>query len=203
MSDLKYGPSSPPAPYAPNAYAQDNVAPTYPQQPMAQSPPPQQGYVAPQQQPVYQSHVGATTSGGVEYNGPVRDWENSFWDCCAPTNICCMAYWCPCILYGKTHARLDDPTLSNYSACNGSCIGWFALATCGFQWVLQMINRGDVRARYKLDGSGAGDCLRSYCCPCCVLVQEEKEVLLKTQGGVAHSTQPQGYQKTEGGMNYA
>lgn len=30
----------------------------------------------------------------------------------------CEATWCPCLLYGKTKARLTDPTLEKYSTCN-------------------------------------------------------------------------------------
>jgi hypothetical protein len=39
-----------------------------------------------------------------------------------------------------------------------------------------MLQRGDIRENLKLDGSVAGDCIRSYCCSCCVLMQEEKEM---------------------------
>lgn len=29
-----------------------------------------------------------------------------------------MAWCCPCFLFGKTQARLEDPTLANYSPIN-------------------------------------------------------------------------------------
>ena len=40
-----------------------------------------------------------------------------------------------------------------------------------------MVGRSNVRFERKIDGSCCGDCLSALCCPCCVLVQEEKEEL--------------------------
>jgi len=46
-----------------------------------------------------------------------------------------------------------------------------------------MMNRGDVRTRYGIKGDGCMDCLASYCCTCCSLIQVEKEVISRqTQG---------------------
>jgi hypothetical protein len=39
-----------------------------------------------------------------------------------------------------------------------------------------MIKRGEIRRRFGIEGSGCGDCASAYCCPCCVLVQHEKEL---------------------------
>jgi len=111
-----------------------------------------------------------------------------------------MGYWCPCILYGKTHARMKDPSLQSYSMLNGSCCGWYCLAHCGLFWVLQMINRGDIRSKYHLDGSTAGDCLRSYCCACCTLIQEEKEVVARQKEQAALGAQ--GYKPVGQQMQY-
>ena len=38
-----------------------------------------------------------------------------------------------------------------------------------------MINRGDMRAKYGLKGSGCGDCARAFCCGPCDLTQQDKE----------------------------
>jgi hypothetical protein len=38
-----------------------------------------------------------------------------------------------------------------------------------------MINRGDMRAKYGLKGSGCGDCMRAFCCGPCDLSQQDKE----------------------------
>ena len=63
------------------------------------------------------------------------------------------------------------------------------MAYCGFSWILQCLKRGDMRDRYGIQGSSVEDCLGAMCCPCCGLVQEEKESLIRTQEAPA-----QGYQ---------
>ena len=57
-----------------------------------------------------------------------------------------------------------------------------------------MISRSDVRFQRKIYGSCCDDCLQTACCPCCVLVQEEKEELDRL-------TQP-GYQSERQEMVY-
>lgn len=41
---------------------------------------------------------------------------------------------------------------------------------------MQYFTRGNMRHDYDIDGNACSDCLTSWCCPCCVLVQEHKEV---------------------------
>ncbi|KAI9761856.1 MAG: hypothetical protein M4579_000796 [Chaenotheca gracillima] len=163
------------------------------------SPAPQGGYVAPQQHEAYpQNNPPVATIPG---HGPVQDWHESFWDCCSPSSTCCMGYWCPCVLFGRTYDRLEDPTLANHSAFNMNCLGCCVIGSCGFGWVLQMMKRGDLRRKYNLDGSGLGDCIRPYCCPCCTIIQEEKEVVWRTKGAGANIP-PQGYQAPTNAMTY-
>jgi PLAC8 family len=61
-----------------------------------------------------------------------------------------------------------------------------------------MLQRSEVRAKYNLAGSGLGDCARAYCCACCEIIQEDKELALRAKS----SPQAAGYQKPEGGMTY-
>jgi hypothetical protein len=44
------------------------------------------------------------------------------------------------------------------------------------------MKRGDMRARFGIEGGGCGDCMTTWCCYCCALIQEEKESLLRTAG---------------------
>lgn len=46
-------------------------------------------------------------------------WANGFFDCCSPAGLCLKTFCCPCIVYGKTQARLHNK-LDDYSCCNGS-----------------------------------------------------------------------------------
>lgn len=38
-----------------------------------------------------------------------------------------------------------------------------------------MMQRSDIRAKYNLEGTMMEDCVRSFFCSCCSLVQMEKE----------------------------
>jgi len=128
-------------------------------------------------------------------HGP--SWVSGFWDCCSPIDICLLGTFCPCLLFGKTQSRLKGQ--SPPSMANGDCCGWYALTCCGLQCIIQTMKRGDMRARFGIEGSGGMDFLASWCCPCCGLVQEEKESLLR-QEGIDAKTGTQ-YQAPQG-MNY-
>jgi len=54
-----------------------------------------------------------------------------------------------------------------------------------------MIKRGEMRERFGIEGSCLGDCVRSYCCPCCGLVQEEKEAQLRINAAAQAYQPPQ------------
>lgn len=60
-------------------------------------------------------------------------------------------------------------------------MGWCALSFCGLQWILQTIKRSDMREQFGIEGSGCGDCCASYFCACCALMQEEKEMVRKSE----------------------
>lgn len=36
--------------------------------------------------------------------------------------------------------------------------------------------RGHIRKKYGLPGGGCGDCMRNWCCPCCSVIQQYREV---------------------------
>ena len=107
-----------------------------------------------------------------------RQWKHGL---CDPSPVCCTALFCPCVVYGKTMYRLSRKTakqdasdLLGYESCNGSC-SLMALA-CGFQWPLTMIQRMRVRKLYEIEGGLGEDCFNSFCCYCCVLAQDEREI---------------------------
>lgn len=64
---------------------------------------------------------------------------------CTDIGVCCLGFWCPCILYGKTQYRLSrksdkkDPTnLLGYEAFNAPCTMMGIL--CGFQCMCSFYN---------------------------------------------------------------
>jgi len=56
-----------------------------------------------------------------------------------------------------------------------------------------------MRQKYGIEGSSCGDFATACCCPCCELIQEEKESILRTTGINPKTQQP--YQ-SPGGMAY-
>lgn len=42
-----------------------------------------------------------------------------------------------------------------------------------------MANRREIRYRYGIEGSNCEDCWKTAFCPCCALVQEEKETIMR------------------------
>ncbi|KAH3374795.1 hypothetical protein KXW99_006722 [Aspergillus fumigatus] len=109
-----------------------------------------------------------------------HEWSSSFWDCFSPTETCLIGWCAPCCLFGKTQSRLQDPALKEQRYC-------------GLYWVLLMIKRGQLRERFGIQGSTFQDCWQSYLCPCCTLVQNEKEV----EARFSNTTQV-GYQPPSG-----
>lgn len=50
-----------------------------------------------------------------------QDWHHKGSECCTPLSSCCLSWWCPCIIYGRTtHRRKNNGSLENHSAFNGS-----------------------------------------------------------------------------------
>ncbi|OJD24822.1 hypothetical protein ACJ73_03814 [Blastomyces percursus] len=53
-----------------------------------------------------------------------REWSHGFWSCCNPFGTCLMTYFCPCMVFGKTEARLKEPGASEHSML---CLGMLGL----------------------------------------------------------------------------
>ncbi|KAM0335512.1 hypothetical protein ACHAQA_000560 [Verticillium albo-atrum] len=153
-----------------------------------QLPPTPQGY---QQQHAMQTNYAEGS------NVREQKWENNLCNC-APCGSCLLGTFLPCMLLGKTSERMRDPTLRTYEAFNTDCllmcgITWFT--GCG--WIFAMIKRGEIRERFNIKGSGLGDCCTTYWCPCCALIQQDKEVQQRLTAGPI----VQGYQSNKEGMN--
>lgn len=82
------------------------------------------------------------------------------------------------------------------------CCLYALLSYCGLHWVLLMLKRGELRERFEIEGSTGQDCAEAYFCPCCTLVQNEKEVE-KRSASVRTQTQTQTPYQAPGGMVYS
>lgn len=54
-------------------------------------------------------------------------------------------------------------------------MGFCGLACIGISFIMPMLTRGDMRAKYRLQGNGCTDCLCACCCTACDVTQQEKE----------------------------
>ncbi|KAH7130140.1 PLAC8 family-domain-containing protein [Dendryphion nanum] len=105
-----------------------------------------------------------------------QEWHHSGSSCCSPFSTCLLSWCCPCIVYGRTKHRVkNDGNMQGYSCCNMSCCAFTGLSCLGISFVLSMISRGDMRAKYHLQGNGCKDCLCACCCGPCDLTQQDKE----------------------------
>ena len=68
---------------------------------------------------------------------------------------------------------------------------------------MQMFQRGEIRERLRLNGNGCSDCLVSWCCACCALVQEEREVQDFQQGKGVYATVAPQQPSMQPGMSYS
>lgn len=120
--------------------------------------------------------------------------------------------------------RMRNPADKSPDGMNGECIVWAAIQCftgCGCLYVIlssqpmgqrgkaageyaykvihsyNMIKRTDIRETYGIQGSGCGDCCTSYWCLCCALVQQDREVSLRTG---RYAPDVQGYQGEKQGM---
>jgi hypothetical protein len=56
----------------------------------------------------------------------------------------CWAFWCPCVVYGKTKQRLHNlqaqgtPLPGGGDAFSSDCFVYGCLSACGFGWILQV-----------------------------------------------------------------
>lgn len=55
---------------------------------------------------------------------------------------------------------------------SGAVTIWGLLSLRASQWILQTINRGEMRQHYGIEGSCCGDCCISFWCGCCALIQD-------------------------------
>ena len=98
--------------------------------------------------------------------------RHGFFDCFNPMSRCCMGTWCPCILIGQTHARLQNRSLTREQLpiATGICCGWFTVFLCcnPLQCIFGWMQRGDIRKRYGIEGNCCLDCLAHTFCECCV-----------------------------------
>ncbi|KAL2255523.1 hypothetical protein VTK26DRAFT_3188 [Humicola hyalothermophila] len=107
-----------------------------------------------------------------------REWQH---DLCDVKGHCWEGLCCPCLILNKTAHLLRDPTEQDPDGCGKWCFGWCIINcfTGAGGNILACIQRGKVREDRGIEGSACGDFCASLCCPCCVMIQQYKELEYK------------------------
>ncbi|KAF8801119.1 PLAC8-domain-containing protein [Phlegmacium glaucopus] len=117
-----------------------------------------------------------------------RPWSFGLLSCLGDFNKCCLACWCPCLAHAQNRRRLEhlntqgipDPQREDIVVGDGLLYAVVELA-CDMGWILQIGTRRNIRERYNIQGSSAGDCCAAFCCQSCDLVQGSRELQLEEE----------------------
>eukprot|EP00658_Telonema_sp_P-2_P001257 TRINITY_DN10474_c0_g1_i1.p2 TRINITY_DN10474_c0_g1~~TRINITY_DN10474_c0_g1_i1.p2 ORF type:complete len:214 (+),score=38.34 TRINITY_DN10474_c0_g1_i1:112-753(+) len=116
-------------------------------------------------------------------------------DCCTPgCGTCCWACCCASCAFGDLASLLDPNDHCCGGNYGGACCLHYMLGgfmTMGlvvftgiyvptFNWIATCPMRGAVRNKYQIDGDECSDCLLAWCCDPCTIVQQTKEVRLRS-----------------------
>ncbi|RUS19008.1 PLAC8 family-domain-containing protein, partial [Endogone sp. FLAS-F59071] len=128
----------------------------------------QQGYQA--QAPMNSKQMMSVSDPNV----PVGKWRHGLCDCFGDCGLCIQTCCCPCITYGQN----KDKMLGDGSCFAHGAVFCLLVALTGSigSCILGFMNRGEVRARYGIQGDGCSDCMTHCCCSCCALIQEGREI---------------------------
>jgi len=108
--------------------------------------------------------------------------------------LCCLTWFCPCAVFGRTDHRLrKDSNLVGHEllGINTSCLLiWGAGCVC-LHWLPLSIQRAKIREKYHLEGDCQTDIAAACCCGLCDLIQQEKETQYRRSA--THPTVKQSY----------
>ncbi|KAF8425200.1 PLAC8 family-domain-containing protein [Tirmania nivea] len=167
--------------------------------------------------PIYTPGSMSGPNGGIHAPGQIshpnqqplsEKYKHSAWSGLSEIGICCTGCWCPCILYSRTKHRLKtspNSNLNDFQSCNPHCMAFCILSPVS--WVFTFLQRTRIRENYRLEGTVCGDCMRAYCCSCCTLIQDEREVMEREDerrrfaGPGSGVVGQEGYKRSEG-MTY-
>ena len=122
----------------------------------------------------------------------MNEWSTGLCQCCS-SNSCCATCFCPCVVFGEITEKMSPDETCFGGDQQGACCCYFLLVAL-FQWAgfvdwfgtatfvfpctlcLRCPLRRAIRKKYNIEGSDCNDCMVSWCCSCCSLVQEYEEV---------------------------
>eukprot|EP00741_Cyanophora_paradoxa_P019072 tig00021116_g18414.t1 len=106
-----------------------------------------------------------------------HDYSTGLCDCLSDTESCLITCFVPCFQIGWTAEKLDGSSCVDAAlkSCVATCLcGNAGLFFCGFDW------RQKIRKTYSLGEDRTMDCLKMWCCTCCAIAQDAREVKKRT-----------------------
>ena len=126
-----------------------------------------------QPMPTSQTTVVVMGGGMGQQSFQPGPWVESFCGCCSDIASCLMAWCCPCIQYGINYEAI------HHSGCLLCGCVYCCLRSCNLQCCVHMGLRGNIRQKFNIYGGGLEDCCLTWCCPCCALAQEAREIKIR------------------------
>lgn len=96
-------------------------------------------------------------------------WDVNLFECFADIKLCLVSWLCGVCQIAHQKAVVEG------HECNMVDL---LLSYC-FPICCAVKVRGDIRAKYGIDGSLISDILTVWCCPLCAIVQQHRQLILK------------------------
>jgi len=117
----------------------------------------------------------------------LRDWSTNLCGCLdnSEFSTCCLATCCPGLIFGRNKQRLrhlqtqGTPLPDGGTSVNADCAIFCCLAPFRLSWIMEISERTEIRERYSIRGNTIEDCLTSWFCSPCALVQGQNEIALE------------------------
>lgn len=102
-------------------------------------------------------------------------YKNELCGCFDDCKTCLMSFCCSCIQYGKNYEQIHG------EGCLQQGLIYLALAYFKIPCIVHMGFRKEVRQKFNIPGTDWDDFLITWCCSCCALAQDAREIEWRKQ----------------------
>ncbi|XXG81543.1 hypothetical protein AAC387_Pa09g2150 [Persea americana] len=102
-------------------------------------------------------------------------WSTGLCDCFDDCGSCCLAFWCPCIAFGRI-AEIVDRGANSCTKSSATYVLLGMLTGMQIQWLFSCGYRSRLREQYQLPEKPCDDCLVHCFCGHLALCQEYREL---------------------------
>ena len=124
------------------------------------------GMAGPQMMVGFDVQVNQSNHDGWE----VGPYKSDLFGCFEDIPSCLMAYCLPCVQYGQNYEALHKQD------CLTQGLLFLVLMMFACPCIIHMGFRKQVRTKFNIPGDDCNDCLLTWCCQCCALAQDAREI---------------------------